>query len=143
MYPIRALAWPVSCTKWWGNISTPSRKKLLFVGTKHGDCGFGEFFWWRSMSVHVHLRILRIYFLRYKENSYPGNVHQSNFPLAHSHLENSHPENSQVDVDGIFQGLIPSGVIFLEPFSSHNVSILIFQKIFSKYNKTLTKRYIL
>ena len=47
------------------------------------------------------------------------------------------------EVDGIFQGVIPSGVIFLEPFSSHNVSILIFQKIINKYNKTLTKRCIL
>ena len=34
------------------------------------------------MSMHIHLRILRIYFLRYQENSHPENLHQSNFPLV-------------------------------------------------------------
>ena len=33
--------------------------------------------------------------------------------------------------------------IFIEPFSSYNVSILIFQKIINKYNMTFNKKYIL
>ena len=37
------------------------------------------------------------------------------------------------------QGISP-GRIFLEPFSSYNVSILIFQKIIKKYNKTFNKK---
>ena len=68
------------------------------MGTKHGGYGFGEwrFFWWRPMSMHVHLRILRICFLRYHENSLPENSnsensHQSNSPLVNSPLEYSHP----------------------------------------------------
>ena len=39
------------------------------------------------------------------------------------------------------QGISP-GRIFLEPFSSYNVSILIFQKIIKKYNKTFNKKDI-
>ena len=40
---------------------------------------------------------------------------------------------------GIFRvGIVP-GVIFLEQFSSCNVSVLIFQKIINKYNKTFNK----
>ena len=93
MYPIRVLAWPISCTKGWENISSPSRKKLLLAGTKHGGCRFGEccedlvilIFLWRSMSMHIHLKILRIYFLWYQENSYPENFDQSNSPLLNSH----------------------------------------------------------
>ena len=34
------------------------------------------------MSMHVHLRILPIYFLQYQENSHPENFHQSNSPLV-------------------------------------------------------------
>ena len=34
------------------------------------------------MPMHVHLRVLRIYFLRYQENSHPENFHQSNSPLV-------------------------------------------------------------
>ena len=46
--------------------------------------GFEEwrFLWWRSMSMHAHLRILCICFLRYQENSHPENFHQSNSPLV-------------------------------------------------------------
>ena len=33
-----------------------------------------------------------------------------------------------------------SGGIFLEPFSSYNVSTFIFQKIINKYNKTSNKK---
>ena len=41
------------------------QKMLLRGGTKHGDYGFVEwrFFWWWSLSVHVHLKVLPIYFL--------------------------------------------------------------------------------
>ena len=35
------------------------------------------------------------------------------------------------------------GGVFLGPFSSYNVSIVIFQKIIYKYNKTLKKIYTL
>ena len=31
------------------------------------------------------------------------------------------------------------GVIFLEPFSSYNISILIFQKIINKYEESFNK----
>ena len=42
---------------------------------------------------------------------------------------------------GIFRVGIPPGEgIFIEPFSSYNLSILIFQKIFNKYNKTFNKK---
>ena len=40
---------------------------------------------------------------------------------------------------GIFRVGIPPGGISLEAFSSYSVSILIFQKIINKYNKTLNK----
>ena len=29
MYPIRALTSPISCTKGWGNISTPLEKNII------------------------------------------------------------------------------------------------------------------
>ena len=32
MYPIRALTLPVSCTKGWGNISTPYEKIIIGAG---------------------------------------------------------------------------------------------------------------
>ena len=41
------------------------------------------------MSMHVHLRILHIYFLRYQGNSYPENFHQLNSLLVNAPLENS------------------------------------------------------
>ena len=40
---------------------------------------------------------------------------------------------------GIFRVGLPPGGISLEAFSSYSVSILIFQKIINKYNKTLNK----
>ena len=40
----------------------------------------------------------------------------------------------------IFRMEIPTGGIFLGPFSSYNVSIVIFQKIIYKYNKTFNKK---
>ena len=79
-------------------------KSYYWLGTKHRGYGFGEwiFFWWRSISMHVHLRILRIYFFRYQENSHPQNfnpenIHQSNSPLIIYPLENSQPENSHLE----------------------------------------------
>ena len=76
-------------------------KNYYWWGTKHGDYGFEEwrFFWWRSISMNVHLRIFHIYIFRYQENSHPENshpenFHQSNSPLVNSPLENSHPEDS-------------------------------------------------
>ena len=36
------------------------------------------------MAMHVHLRILCIYFLRYQENSRPESFHQSNSPLVNA-----------------------------------------------------------
>ena len=58
--------------------------KYYWCGNEHGGYGFGEwkFFSWSSMPMHVHLRVLRIYFLRYQENSHPENFHQSNSPLV-------------------------------------------------------------
>ena len=45
---------------------------------------------------------------------------------------------------GIFRvGIPPGDGIFIEPFSSYNVSVLIFQKIINKYNKTFNKVYTL
>ena len=41
---------------------------------------------------------------------------------------------------GIFRMGIPPGGISLKPVSSYDVSILIFQKIISKYNKTFNKK---
>ena len=40
-------------------------KKFNWLGTKHRGYGFTEriFIWWILTSMHVHLRILRIYFL--------------------------------------------------------------------------------
>ena len=32
MYPIRALTLPISCTKGWGNISTPLEKNIIGGG---------------------------------------------------------------------------------------------------------------
>ena len=32
MYPIRALTSPISCTKGWGNISTPLKKNIIGGG---------------------------------------------------------------------------------------------------------------
>ena len=59
-------------------------KNYYWCENKHGDYGFGgwRFFRWRSMLMHVHLRILRIYFLWYQDNSHPENFHQSNSPLV-------------------------------------------------------------
>ena len=37
-------------------------------------------------------------------------------------------------------GKSPGGGIFIESFSSYNVSILIFQKIINKYKKTFNKK---
>ena len=89
MYPIRPVTNQLyhKMRKYFNTIG----KKYYWCGNKHWGYGFGEwrFFWWRSMSMHVHLRILRIYFLWYQENSHPENFHQSNFPLVNSPLENS------------------------------------------------------
>ena len=47
---------------------------------------------------------------------------------------------------GVFQGgvwwvgISPGEGIFIEPFSSYNVSILIFQKIINKYYQTFNKK---
>ena len=81
-------------------------KSYHWWGTKHGGfrIRFGElrFFWWRSMSMHVHLRILCIYFLRYQESSHPENSNPENFHRSNPHpgkspLENSHPEKSHLE----------------------------------------------
>ena len=178
------------------------------------------------MSMHIHLRILRIYFLRYQENSHPENLHQSNFPLVNPPwkihtwniptyvLKDSRPcfliffhhcyryhwyylkdclvilcsmfqkwlglhvcENlskgsvkwkkiiNEMGGDilvrifcvaifrrevflggvwifrvGIFRAGIPLRGIFLKPFFSYNVSILTFQKIITRYNKSFNKK---
>ena len=173
--------------------------------------------------MHVHLRILRIYFLRYQESSHPENFHQLNSPhwwippgkfprglfqpmflniparvfyfffsillppslilLKRLFCNSMFPKcrnlhvfeklskrsvkwrktNDEMDGNipgenflgsnfmgegfqgglwwmGIFRIGIPSGRIFLGPFSSYNISVLIFQKIIDKYNKTFSKR---
>ena len=155
--------------------------------------------------MHLLLRILRIYFLWYQENSHPENFHQSNptlvnfpkkFPPGIGNLlplslillkrmfynsmfqkcwslyacenlskwsvkwgkainemggkipdENFLGGNSTGRIFqggvwwvGIFRMGIPPGGISLKPFSSYDVSILIFQKIISKYNKTFNKK---
>ena len=41
---------------------------------------------------------------------------------------------------GNFSGGNSPGEIFLDPFSSYNVSILIFQRIINKYNKNFKKK---
>ena len=43
-------------------------------------------------------------------------------------------------MDGNFPGGNFPGENFLGPFSSHNISILIFQKMINKYNKTFNKK---
>ena len=202
------------------------RKKYYWCGNKHRGYGFREwrFFWWRSMPMHVHLRILRIYYFPYRENSHPENsdlenFHQSNFPLVNppwnipTHVfKDSRPsfliffslllplslillkrllcnsmfqkwlglyvcENlskgsvkwkkiiNEMGGDilvrifcvaifrrevflggvwifrvGIFRAGIPLRGIFLKPFFSYNVSILTFQKIITRYNKSFNKK---
>ena len=46
---------------------------------------------------------------------------------------------TRVEIFKSMGGNIPGGN-FLEPFSSHNISILIFQKMINKYNKTFNKK---
>ena len=198
--------------------------KYYWCGNEHGGYGFGEwkFFSWSSMPMHVHLRVLRIYFLRYQENSHPENFHQSNSPLVNplwkiltwnipthafkysrrvflislllplslillkrlpcnsmfqkcwslfvceklpkqslkwrkaiNEMGGNNPGENFLGANflevGVFQGgvwwvgifrvgISPGEGIFIEPFSSYNVSILIFQKIINKYYKTFDKK---
>ena len=53
--------YPTSALKYFSTIG----KNYYWQGTKHRRYGFEEwrFFWWMLTSMHIHLRILRIYFL--------------------------------------------------------------------------------
>ena len=63
--------------------------------------------------MHVHLKIHRIYFFRYQENSHPENFNQSNCPLVNSPLENCDPENSRLEYPThVFKYLHPSFLTF-------------------------------
>ena len=92
-------------------------KSYYWWGTKHGGYGFGEwkFFWWRSMSIHVNLRILCIYFFRQ-----PGKFPPIKLPLVNFPLENSPPRKLP---PGIFPPMflnIPTRVFYFFYYYCHH-----------------------